>query len=55
MERFKNLGSLGDGSFGCVFKALDTKTGETVAIKKFKRKYKSWEEAMSLPEVKALI
>lgn len=55
MERFKKLETLGDGSFGQVFKALDTLSNETVAVKKFKQKYKTWEECMMDPEVRALI
>ena len=55
MDRFKILSSLGDGSFGNVFKAQDWETGEIYAMKKFKRKYSTWEDAMSNPEVKALI
>lgn len=55
MERFKILSNLGDGSFGNVFRVQDRDTGDILAMKKFKRKYKTWEEAMSNPEVKALI
>ena len=53
--RFKKLEVLGDGSFGSVFKAKDTESGEIVAVKKFKHKYTTWEECMKDPEVKALI
>jgi serine/threonine protein kinase len=55
MERFKILGTLGDGSFGNVFKVKDWETGEIYAMKKFKKQYQSWEDAMANPEVKALI
>ena len=55
MERFKKLETLGDGSFGWVFKAEDVQTGEIVAVKKFKQKYTQWEDCMKDPEVKTLI
>jgi len=55
MERFKILSSLGDGSFGQVYRVIDQESGEVLAMKKFKRKYQSWEEAVGNPEVKALI
>jgi len=55
MHRFKILNSLGDGSFGNVFKVQDKETGEILAMKKFKRKYSTWEDAVGNPEVKALI
>lgn len=55
MERFKILQTLGDGSFGNVYKVQDWETGEVLAMKKFKRKYSTWEDAMGNPEVKALI
>ena len=34
---------LGDGAFGTVFQAVNTKTNEVVAIKKIKQKYGSCE------------
>ncbi len=55
MERFKILNSLGDGSFGQVFRVQDWETGEICAMKKFKHKYLSREEAMSNLEVTALV
>jgi len=42
MEEYKIIESLGDGSYGCVTKAINQKTGETVAIKSMKEKYNSW-------------
>lgn len=46
---------IGDGSFGQVFWGREKATKEPVAIKKMKHHYKTWEDAMSLPEVKCLI
>jgi protein kinase len=45
---------LGDGAFGTVYKAVNSKTGEVVAIKKMKAKYTSWEECLELREIKSL-
>ena len=55
MDRVQKKETLGSGSFGSVYKALDTKTNEIVAIKKMKQKFKTWEESMALPEIKSLI
>merc|ERR1719494_1284595 len=43
-----------DGTYGSVVLGKAHDTGETVAIKKMKRKYYSWEECMNLREVKSL-
>jgi serine/threonine protein kinase len=43
MEKYKIIKELGNGSFGIVYKATNTTTGETVAIKKFKQKYTNWD------------
>ena len=45
---------MGDGTYGTVIKARNTKTREHVAIKKMKRKYETWEDCMALREIKAL-
>jgi serine/threonine protein kinase len=52
MNRYKVISTIGDGSFGVVAKAINISTGETVAIKRMKKKYKSWEECIQLREVK---
>lgn len=48
MDKYKIIKKLGDGSFGVVYKATNTQTGETVAIKKFKQKYSNWDECIDL-------
>ena len=45
---------LGGGSFADVYKAKEKSTGEFVAIKILKRKYKKWEECTELRECKSL-
>uniref|UniRef100_A0A0E0K409 Protein kinase domain-containing protein n=1 Tax=Oryza punctata TaxID=4537 RepID=A0A0E0K409_ORYPU len=52
MDRFKMIKEVGDGTFGSVWRAINKQNGEVVAIKKMKRKYYSFEECMSLREVK---
>lgn len=54
MERYKILKSVGDGTYGVVFKAVNTSSGEVCAIKKMKTKFKSWEECLGLREIKSL-
>jgi serine/threonine protein kinase len=46
--------SCGDGTYGTVYEATNNLTKEKVAIKKMKRKFSSWDEAMALREIKAL-
>jgi len=55
MDRFKVLKTLGKGSFGVVYQVRDEKTKDTFALKQFKRKFTSWEQAMRNAEVKAMI
>lgn len=52
MNRYVTLTPLGDGTYGTVMLGQRKDTGEKVAIKRMKRKYYSWDEAMSLREVK---
>ncbi|RMZ96397.1 serine threonine- kinase ICK, partial [Brachionus plicatilis] len=54
MEQYNIQKQLGDGTFGSVLLAIVKKSGEKVAIKRMKQKYYSWEECMSLREVKSL-
>jgi len=54
MNRYVTLQALGDGTYGSVMLGQRVDTGEKVAIKRMKRKYYSWEEAMNLREVKSL-
>lgn len=55
MEKYKIQKTLGDGAFGVVYKAVNTKTNEIVAIKKMKRKFESWDECKNLREIKSLM
>lgn len=52
MNRYLILSQLGDGTYGTVVLAQRKDNNEKVAIKRMKRKYYSWEEAMALREVK---
>jgi len=54
MDRFKLIKEVGDGTFGSVWRAINKQNGEVVAVKKMKKKYYSFEECMSLREVKSL-
>jgi len=54
MNRYKVIKALGDGTYGSVSRAQNKQTGEVVAIKKFKQKYRSWEECVKLREVTSL-
>eukprot|EP00249_Psilotum_nudum_P020200 c27601_g1_i1 orf=876-2255(+) len=54
MERYKVIKQLGDGTYGSVWKAINRRTNEIVAVKKMKRKFYSWDECMNLREVKSL-
>ncbi|KAL4468776.1 hypothetical protein ABPG74_005279 [Tetrahymena malaccensis] len=54
MDKYQLVKNLGDGTYGTVFKAINKENGEIVAIKKMKRKYRNWDECMSLREVKSL-
>ncbi|KAK7574080.1 hypothetical protein V9T40_011271 [Parthenolecanium corni] len=54
MNRYITFNQLGDGTYGSVLLAQKVDTGEKVAIKRMKKKYYSWEEAMNLREVKSL-
>lgn len=54
-QKFELIKIIGDGAFGQVFLAKERNTNEIVAIKKMKRKYLSWEDAMALPEIKCLL
>ena len=46
--------SVGDGAFGVVMKCREKETGQMVAVKKMKERFKSWEECLELKEVKSL-
>lgn len=52
MNRYITLTPLGDGTYGTVVLGQRKDNGEKVAIKRMKRKYYSWDEAMNLREVK---
>ncbi|KAK9155077.1 hypothetical protein Sjap_002557 [Stephania japonica] len=53
---YEPLEALGEGSYGCLWKAVKKHSGDVVAIKKLKDKFNSssWKKCMNLREVKAL-
>jgi protein kinase len=55
MEKYSGFKTIGDGTYGSVVKAMNTKTGEIVAIKKMKKKYYKWDACISLREIQSLI
>lgn len=54
MDKYKIIKFIGDGTYGNVAMAVNKQSGENMAIKKMKKKYYSWDECMSLREIKAL-
>ncbi|KAK9095024.1 hypothetical protein Scep_026493 [Stephania cephalantha] len=55
IQDYEPLEVLGEGSYGCVWKAINKHSGDVVAIKKLKDfTCSSWKECMNLREVKAL-
>lgn len=48
------MSKLGAGTFGNVYKCVDLKTGDIVAIKKLKKAFSSMDEAFSLREIEVL-
>ncbi|XP_038695288.1 cyclin-dependent kinase F-4-like isoform X2 [Tripterygium wilfordii] len=54
MERYKLIKEVEDGTFGCVWRAINKRSSEVVAIKKLKKKFYSWEDCVNLREVKSL-
>jgi male germ cell-associated kinase len=55
MEKYKIIRTLGDGTFGSVVKAVNKTTREVVAIKRMKKRYRSWRQIMDLAELKFLM
>uniref|UniRef100_A0AC35TS82 Protein kinase domain-containing protein n=1 Tax=Rhabditophanes sp. KR3021 TaxID=114890 RepID=A0AC35TS82_9BILA len=53
-DRYRMTKRIGDGTFGEVHLAKRIDTGDIVAIKRMKKKFYSWQEAMNLREVKCL-
>ncbi len=45
---------IGSGTFGAVYKCIDVKSDEIVAIKKMKKVYETPEDAYNVREVKIL-
>ena len=54
MNRYETIKNLGDGTYGIVFLARNKETQELMAVKKMKKKYYDWNEALNLREVRSL-
>lgn len=53
-QEYEILKEIDEGAFGAVLLAKSKATGEQVAIKKMKKKFRSWKECTELKEVKVL-
>lgn len=54
MDKYIIQKQIGVGAFAQVSKAINKTTNEVVAIKKMKKKFATWEECISLNEIKSL-
>jgi serine/threonine protein kinase len=54
MDDYEMITRLGGGSFADVYKAKEKSTGDLVAIKVLKKKYKKWEDCLELRECRSL-
>lgn len=54
MQRYTTLKTLGDGTYGSVYLGKQVEDGVLYAIKRMKKKFYSWEEAVNLREVRSL-
>lgn len=54
MNKYQIFEVIGDGSYGVVYKGVNTQTNEHVAIKKLKDKVSSWNKCLELNEVRIL-
>ena len=54
MDRYEIVRDIDEGAFGVVQMGRNRESGDLVAIKRIKRKFHSWDECISLREVKSL-
>lgn len=54
LGQYQVLEKIGSGTFGSVYKCLDVRTDEVVAIKKLKKVYETAEDAYNIREVRVL-
>ena len=54
MNKYQITKTLGEGAFGCVYKAQNKTNKVVVAIKHIKRQFKTWKECLEERELKSL-
>ena len=54
MNKYKILKLIGDGTYGTVYKGLNTETNSYVAIKILKKNFSNFNECLQLNEIKIL-